>query len=289
MRRILFIGAAALLLASPALRADMGVKPGPKQPGLAPQAPQAVKTKVTIEVDEKATEPRILIPMQVMFGGGALGFGGAAGAGGNIGAIGAAGNFGVQGVPANNLGQLGALGQAGGQAGLLGQAGGQPGVFGQLGGQQGTKPPKVDPPKKEEDPAPGQEQSQDSRQSSLPLSTMIVGLALALSLSTGGLWVARRKNTPGGMAPLTVLVAVLGLALAGGAVVWANGAPPFRTQPKPQPQTKPQPQPEVPGPLPTLAKFEGVKVEMIQEGDTIRLILPKRMAGQIKPIPKSSK
>ena len=34
----------------------------------------------------------------------------------------------------------------------------------------------------------------------------------------------------------------------------------------------------VPGPLPTLNKFEGVKVEVIQQGDIIRLILPKKMA-----------
>ena len=90
---------------------------------------------------------------------------------------------------------------------------------------------------------------------------MVIGLALTLSLSTGGLWAVRRKTkTPGGgMTPLVLLVAFLGVALAGSAVVWANGAPPFR---RPPPQPVAQPMPPIPGLLPALMKLENVRVDI---------------------------
>src|SRR5205807_2159367 len=121
-------------------------------------------------------------------------------------------------------------------------AGGQKGAFGQGGGKP-TPPPGVVPPGgQDEDPATEQE---NQRQSSLPLSTMIIGLALTLSFSTGGLWMARKKpGTLGGAKPLGLLVAMLSLGLLGGAAVWANRAPPVRPAP-----VKPQPQPQVPGAL----------------------------------------
>src|SRR5437764_6817501 len=107
MRRILLLGA-ALLLAVPQLRADAGPRPGPGQ--FPPQpAAQAAKAKISIEIDEKATEPRLLVPIQVMFGGG-FGAGGVLG-GPPPGVFGQAGgppaNFGMQGGPPANFGMQG--------------------------------------------------------------------------------------------------------------------------------------------------------------------------------------
>jgi hypothetical protein len=287
MRRFLILGA-ALLLAVPQLRADIGPRPGGPRPQPFPVQP--AKTKITIEVDEKATEPRLLVPIQLMLGGGigafgvgggvgggfagvagaggAAGFGGAIGVGG--GAVGAIGN------PPANFGAFGAAGQVGGLPGAAGQKGGNP-PAGLLGGAPQAPPPVVVPPGgQDEDPATEQE-PESKRQSSLPLSTMIIGLALTLSFSTGGLWMARRKTgSLGGSKPLGVLVALLAIGLLGGAAVWANRAPPVR------PPAKPPAQPAVPGPLPTLLKMEGIKVEFLPQGDTVRLILTKKQKETIK-------
>src|SRR5207249_8485483 len=112
-------------------------------------------------------------------------------------------------------------------------------------------PPKQPPPPRpggqDDDPATEQE---NKRQSSLPFSTMIIGLALTLSFSTGGLWMARKKSgAMGGAKPLGLLVAILSIGLLGGAAVWANRAPPVRPAP-----VKPPAQPQIPGPLPALLK-----------------------------------
>src|SRR5436309_3071242 len=138
MRHILFLGAAAMLLAAPHVRGNGAppFKQFPPQPQF-----QAPNFKINIEVDEKATEPRLLVPIQAMFGGG-VGLGGGFGVGG--GAIGAAGNFGVQGGPPANFGNLGNFGLQGGPP---------PGVFGQPGGTP-PAPPKPRPGGgKDEDPA----------------------------------------------------------------------------------------------------------------------------------------
>ncbi len=278
MRHFMVLGAAALLLAAPAVWGN-GAPPRQPPPFPPQPVPQAVKFKLSIEIDEKATEPRLLVPMQAMMG--AFNFGGGAGAGG-FGIIGAAGalggpppgNFGMQGVPPGfNFGQAG--GPPPGAAGMMG--GPAPGVFGQLGGTPPPRPGTTPPPGGGKDEESAGEQSQENRrQSSLPISTIIVGLALTLSFSTGGLWLARKKSgTLGGATPFGVLVAVLSIGLLSGAAVWANFAP------QPRPPVKPV-QPQVPGPLPALMKMEGVKIDMLQQGDTIRLILTKKHKEQLK-------
>ncbi len=111
---------------------------------------------------------------------------------------------------------------------------------------------------------------------------MIVGLALALSLSSGGLWAVRRKGIKGGgKGPMMMLVACLGVALLTGAVAWANGAPRFPPQ-KQQPAFPAPAAPQVPGPMPTMGKFDGVKVDIVQQGDTVRLILTKKQKEELK-------
>ncbi len=285
MRRILLLGAAALLFAPPALWANAPFRPPfPPQPPGQPPAQQVQKMKLNIEIDEKATEPRLLVPQQALMGGfnfgGAFGVQGAAGA---FGAIGAAGNLGAGGA-AGFGGALGAGGAPPGNFGVLGgpppgaagQKGGPPpGAAGQKGGQPPVPPGGVFPPGGGDEEQPAAEPAQDNRRGSLPMSTIIVGLALTLSLSTGGLWMIRRKGGAlGGAAPLGVFVAVLSIALLSGAAVWANLAPPFQRPPAQKPPVRPV-QPQLPGPLPALMKLEGVKVEMYQ-GDTIRLILTKK-------------
>jgi hypothetical protein len=268
MRRFLILGA-ALLLAAPQLRADIGPRPGP---GGRPQPIpfQAPKAKISIEVDEKATEPRLLVPIQLMFGGGGFGVGGvgfvgAAGAGG--GAAGAGGAVGFGGA----AGAAGFGGVGGGVGGNPGQKGNPP--AGLLGGAPQAPPPVVTPP-----PGLDEEPSANEESKRLPFSTMMIGLALTLSFSTGGLWMARRKpGALGGAKPLGLLVAVLSIALLGGAAVWANRAPPVRPAP-----VKPPAQPQIPGPLPALLKMEGVKVELLPQGDTIRFILTKKHKETLK-------
>jgi len=264
----MFVGAVAVLLTATGARADIGgPRPRPGGPAPGPAGFPATRAKVNIVYDEKATEDRLIVPLPLLLGGfnvgggfaGGVGVGGGFG-GGFAGAVGAAGNFGVGGGQAN-------LGGVGG--GVLGAP---------PGGIQG-QPPKQ-PPGGEAPPP-----SAPPKQSSLPLSTMVIGLALTLSLSTGGLWAVRRKTkTPGGgMTPLVLLVAFLGVALAGSAVVWANGAPPFR---RPPPQPVAQPMPPIPGLLPALKKLENVRVDIVPQGDTIRLILTKKHKELLQPTAK---
>lgn len=263
MRRAMLVGA-ALLFAASTVRADLGPRPAPgpfgQPPGL--QRPQA-KIKVNIEVDEKATEPRLIIPMQVMFGG--------AGFGGGAGALGVPPPLGQAGAP-----PLGAVGVPPG--GAKGQGGGL------FGAPPGAKPPgEKPPPKKEEDGS--------APQASLPLPTVVIGMALALSLSTGGLWVVRRKtNQPGGgLTPLLLVTAFLTIAAIGTATVSANkAAPPRPPQVAPGPGLG-GPQVELPGPLPALLKMEGVRVDIVPQGDTVRLILPKKHKEQLQKGQKEEK
>src|SRR5207248_1317002 len=133
-------------------------------------------SKVSIEVDEKATEPRLIVPIQAMFGG--VGFGGGVGVGGGFGVGG--------GVQGQFQGQTGARGVQGGQAGNFGNRGVQGGGAGALGQPPGGTVP------------PGAPQAPPEKQSSLHFSTIMVGLALTLSLSFGGLWLVRKKaGVPG--------------------------------------------------------------------------------------------
>lgn len=242
MRFLLLVG--AVLLSSSLAQADLGPRPGPRpQPQPQPQMP-VVKSKVSIEVDAKATEARLIVPMQILFGGGNFGFGGGAiGFGGGVGAIGG-----------------GAQGVGGAQS-----AGGAIGVGGGF-GVQGNPPPPQQQPKPEKQPLP-------KKMSSLPFSTIVVGLSLTLALSFGGLWLVRKKNGNGGglITPLLVLVAIMGVSMMSGAV-WANRAPPF---------VQPQP-PNPPPAFPAMLKLDGIKVELVPQGDTVRLILTSKQKDLVK-------
>jgi hypothetical protein len=92
---------------------------------------------------------------------------------------------------------------------------------------------------------------------------MIAGVALALGLGLGGVWLVRRPGR--GTRGLALLIAAGGV-LAVSSVAWANQA---------------APKPPVPPALPTA--FDGkVRLEVVEAGDTIRLIVDKETYEQMK-------
>ncbi len=101
------------------------------------------------------------------------------------------------------------------------------------------------------------------------LPTIMIGVALALSLAFSGLWLVRRRGVPG-VKPLLLAAAVLGL---GGGALWADLAP---RRPFP-----PQGQPQIPGlqGAQVIAAFQPVQVETPAQGNVIKLIVPAGQPG----------
>lgn len=100
---------------------------------------------------------------------------------------------------------------------------------------------------------------------------MIAGVALAMSLGFGGLWLVRRngRGSIGGLSLLIAAVATLSI----GAVVWANGAPPpnlFKERPVKKIESFP-------------VALEGkASVEFVYGGEPVRLILDKESYEKLK-------
>jgi hypothetical protein len=93
--------------------------------------------------------------------------------------------------------------------------------------------------------------------------TVFAGLSLAAMVTCGGLWLARRGRAPNRGAAMLL---ALSLVLSGSALLWANAGPP---RPKPQEPSLPE-------------LYSGkVKVEHIDKGSTIRLILPPDVAKKL--------
>jgi len=109
------------------------------------------------------------------------------------------------------------------------------------------------------------------------LPTIMVGVALALALAFGGLWLVRKR---GGVAPL--LLAAVALVGLGGAALFADVRPVKDAR-------GPKPRPVGPAVLPVLATLEPIRVETVARGDTIRLIIPPAMKAQLAPAPKLDK
>jgi hypothetical protein len=102
---------------------------------------------------------------------------------------------------------------------------------------------------------------------------MIAGVALALSLGLGGLWLVRRqgRNATRGLALLIAAGGTLGIST----LVWANAPPP---------PIKPPPAKEV---FVLPIAFDGkVNLEVTVGGDTIRLVLDKDTYDKLKEKPK---
>jgi hypothetical protein len=102
------------------------------------------------------------------------------------------------------------------------------------------------------------------------LPTVVAGVALTLSLATGGLWLLRRGTTRRAAAGALLL----GLFALGGALL---ADVPVRPRPRP---------PAPPGPLPTLLLPADVKLspnivlEVVEKGDGVKLIVNKGMLGK---------
>ena len=107
------------------------------------------------------------------------------------------------------------------------------------------------------------------------LPTIMVGTALAMSIALGGLWLVRRRPRPAGMA-LPVVLALCVLA-TGAAAVWADLPVPFwQRRERHFPPHYAQPPP-----VTVLATLDGVQTEMVNEGDTMVLVLTPAMKAKL--------
>jgi hypothetical protein len=106
------------------------------------------------------------------------------------------------------------------------------------------------------------------------LPTVVAGVALTLSLTTGGLWLLRRGSTRRAAAA-GLLLALFAL---GGTALLAD-IPPGRGRPRPQP-------PAPPGPAGTLLLPADVRLppnlvlEVVEKGDGVKLIVNKAALGK---------
>ncbi|HZY84544.1 MAG TPA: hypothetical protein VFE78_06920 [Gemmataceae bacterium] len=106
------------------------------------------------------------------------------------------------------------------------------------------------------------------------LPTVVAGVALTLSLASGGLWLLRRGTTRRAAAGALLLA----LFALGGTALFAD---------IPGPGQRARPRPPAPaGPLPTLLLPADVRlspnivVEVVEKGDGVKLIVNKAMLGK---------
>jgi hypothetical protein len=223
---------------------------GPNPGVFQPPAPQPQKATLVVEVDARAKETRLVIPVK----------------------------FALQGLipPGVQPGQPGALpGQPGGfpgQPGLVPPGGFQPGI------QPGNPfPAPTPPPVTPRIPRRGADAGKQG------VTTVVVALALTLAFATGGFWVVRR----GGSRYLAILLVLSVLAL-GTAALWADIGPrpaprPRPVPPQPQPAQVELPKLHLPSGVVLPSK---ITVEIVPQGDEIRLIVPKAAVvkkGAVKP------
>ena len=97
------------------------------------------------------------------------------------------------------------------------------------------------------------------------LPTVLAGVFLMLSLAFTGLWVVRSRGIFGGKLVAGVLVG-LGLLAAGTAAAWANRAPP-RLPPEP-----------------VADNSSRVIIEIVDQGETVKLILHKSQVAKFVPM-----
>lgn len=100
-----------------------------------------------------------------------------------------------------------------------------------------------------------------------PTHTIAAGLCLALALTTGGLWLARRGRG--------LFLAMLLLTSVGAATVWADISPRPRPRP-PVPIPVPIPVPAIP-----LQVKDQVAIQIVDQGEAVTLTLTQNQAAQL--------
>lgn len=108
-----------------------------------------------------------------------------------------------------------------------------------------------------------------------PASMVLPGLALSLALVSGGLWLARFRRPLSRPVAAVGLVAFALLALTGSSL-WADIPPPWLRPVAPAPEKV-----EVAPVLPELLGSTEVRVQIVNAGDEIELILNRTAATQL--------
>jgi hypothetical protein len=121
-------------------------------------------------------------------------------------------------------------------------------------------------------PRPPEEEQADAGPALPRLHLIAAGLALTLAFTSGGLWLVRRGRVSG----RAMMIAAGAVVLAGAAAVWADVG--FPRPPRPNP-------PPAPVAPTTILLSEPVTVELVNQGDTIRLIGTKAMIEKIRGTP----
>jgi hypothetical protein len=206
-------------------------------PGMGAPGPAPVKAKFSLEVDEKAKEARLVVPVGVLL----QGFGFPGGIGIPPGGAGIGGGFG--GVP-----------PGGAPPGFTPPGGGVP---------PGNIPPGGQPNPQRPGKLPG-------GVGQLHLPTIVAGLALTVALASGGFWLVRR----GSGSTLAGLLVMATLAL-GATALWADIGPGPRPRPPVRPQFKETKGTPVTLPADVQITSNKITVEVSPVGDTVRLIVPK--------------
>jgi hypothetical protein len=239
------LGLAALLLAAPVLRADIGPGRRPRQP-IPPQPPQQ-QVSLVIQVSARVTTPQLIVPIQTLR---------AAPVPRQPGRFGSLSTIMVGVALAMSLAFSGLW--------LVKRRNGTPGggmgpmllAIAFLGLGATTVWADVRPPADDElSVAP----ATDGR-----TAIILAGLALTLAGVATGIWYARRRGL-GTALPVVLALAVIGF---GGAALFANAAPPRRPV-----------QPVAPG-MAVLATLNNVHVVLVPQGNVIQLIVPPAMKGQ---------
>lgn len=109
-----------------------------------------------------------------------------------------------------------------------------------------------------------------------PTSPLVAGVALSAAFVVGGLWLAGRRRLRG------AAVSALALLALGGGALLADIPNPYGNRPnrdrfdhlRPHPEPKPEPEPEAVALPAQITLPRDVRLEVVESGDRIRLVMP---------------